>query len=122
MRYFALLVLLVGCGGAESALAPPPADYSCVNVDMAPGPAFRIEYAPTATYANGILTPITLDTTPRTVNRYLEPHRSSDTVLTTGSHGAAVSIIFAGASKYCVTVFDSLTNHLPNAQRYFVVP
>lgn len=105
-RFLFALALVAGCGADR--LTSPEATI-CANTEMEPGPAFRIVYGARP------------DTTPRTLNRYLEPHRSADTVFI----GGGVSAIFSNAAigaGYCVTVFDSLSDHLPNAQSYVVVP
>lgn len=106
-RSVLVLALLVGCGGADRLTSPEAAN--CANTDLVPGPAFRILYGTRP------------DTTPRITNRYLEPHRSADTVFI----GGGVSAIFSNAAigaGYCVTVFDSLSDHLPNVNSYVVVP
>lgn len=108
------LLLLAGCGAADRLTAP--SDYTCANDPMYPGAAFRIIYSPAAAQ---------IDTTLRTLNRYLLPHHSADSVVTVGTQGLPFVFIFANNTigpTYCVTVFDSLQHHLPNATGALVVP
>lgn len=99
-----------------SAVDLPAANYACRNNPMNPAGAFRVIFSP-----DGVRT----DTTPVYVNRYLEPHRSKDTVVTTTSIGGRLLLIFGhggDTSTYCITVFDSLNYHAPNFRGAVVVP
>lgn len=56
-----------------------------------------------------------LDTSGRYVNRFLVPHRQSDTVVTVGNQGQRLLIIFAYRSPTeCITFFDSLFDRTPH--------
>lgn len=114
-----LLVFAVGagaCGSADVLDVPARRDYACRNAPMAPDGPFRVIYLPDGT---------TRDTTPVYANRYLEPHRSLDTVRVIGRDGNPILFIWGSGgdtSTYCVTLFDSLVDHLPNARGYMLVP
>lgn len=121
MRSLILLAsaALVACGASgivRPADEAPPANYACSNDPMHPAGAFQVIYSRDGK---------SVDTTAVTANRYLEPHRSADTVRTVTNQGALLLFIFSGKGGdryFCMTLYDSLTHHLPNARGAIFVP
>ncbi|HXU02129.1 MAG TPA: hypothetical protein VN903_14260 [Polyangia bacterium] len=116
-----LLVAIIGIEacGASGVVAPrsqrPADNYVCRNSPPFPSGDFRM----IRTLGAGV------DTTDAFANRYLEPHRSADTIRVTGKDGVPIFLIWSSggdSSTYCVTLYDSLSDHMPNLRGVIFAP
>lgn len=104
-----IVVVLTACGdsGVVSPRFRPLPDYACANAPMFPSVPFRMVYSKTGA---------TVDTSAVFANRYLLPHHYADTVWTTTNQGGPLGFVFNKSETYCLTLFDSLTHHMPNVR------
>jgi hypothetical protein len=124
MRYRLLLLLAVfsavaACDAQRGIVAPDNSpervdpNHACSNA-LIPPAGFRVTYSHDG---------VSHDTSARYVNRFLVPHRQSDTVVTKGNQGQPLLFIFAYRSPAdCITLFDSLLHHAPNVNGAFSDP